>query len=82
MSVPKNMTVEMEAHQRAVAMLEDMAGAVGLLVLGFPLTPAAVRATLFGWILVVVSITRFRFGHSQIAQTVIPKLFHKENTRG
>jgi hypothetical protein len=62
--------------------LEDMAAAMGLLVLGFPLTPATIRATLLGWILVVVSITRFRFGHSQIAQTCTPKLCHKESTRG
>ncbi len=82
MSVPANMTAEMEARQRTVTFLEDMAAAMGLLVLGLPLTPATIRATLLGWILVVVSITRFRFGDSQIAQTCAPKLCHKESTRG
>jgi hypothetical protein len=42
MSVPANMTAEMEARQRTVTFLEDMAAAVGLLVLGFPLTPATI----------------------------------------
>jgi hypothetical protein len=82
MSVAANMTGEMEARQRAAAFLESMAGALGLLVLGFPLTPATIRATVLGWILVVVSIIRFRSGHSQIPQTFTSQLFHKENTRG
>jgi len=80
--MPANMTAEMEARQRTVTFLEDTAAAMGLLVLGFPLTPATIKATLLGWILVVVSITRFRFGHSQIAQICTPKLCHKESTRG
>lgn len=48
MSVPANMTAEMEARQRTVTFLEDMAAAMALLVLGFPLTPATIRATLLG----------------------------------
>jgi uncharacterized membrane protein HdeD (DUF308 family) len=82
MSVPANMTAEMEARQRTVTFVQDMAAAMGLLVLGFPLTSATIRATLLGWILVVVSVTRFRFGHSQIAQTCTARLCHKESTRG
>jgi hypothetical protein len=82
MSVAANMTGEMEPRQRAVTFLEGMAGAMGLLVLGFPLTPATIRASLLGWILVVVSIIRFRSGRSQIAQILTSQLFHKENIRG
>jgi uncharacterized membrane protein HdeD (DUF308 family) len=81
MSLRVNMSAEMEARQRTAAFLEDVAATMGLLVLGFPLTPATIRATLLGWILVVVSITRFGFGHSQTAQTCTPRLCHKESTR-
>ena len=82
MSVPANTSTEMEARQRAASVVENMAAAMGLLVLGFPLTPATIRATLLGWILVIVSIARFRLGHSQIVKTCTPKLCHKESTRG
>jgi len=82
MSIPANMTGEMEEHRRVVALVEAAAGAMGLLVLGFPLTPATIKATVLGWILIVVSIARFGSRHSQIAQTLTSQLCHKESTRG
>jgi uncharacterized membrane protein HdeD (DUF308 family) len=45
---------------------------LGLLVLGFPLTPATIRTMLLGWLLIAVAITRFVMGHhSQTTESSI-----------
>ena len=82
MFVRENMTGEIRARQETVAFLCNATAALGLLVLGFPVTPAAIRATLLGWVLVVVAITRFMFRDVQIAGPCAQDLWLKEKTRG
>ena len=73
MFVTENMTGDMRTRQRAAAFLCNAIATWGLLVLGFPLTPAAIRATLLGWILIVVGILRLMFGDFQFATPRHPK---------
>jgi uncharacterized membrane protein HdeD (DUF308 family) len=81
MSVPENMTSEMSERQRTEAFLCDATAALGLLVLGFPLTPTTIRATLLGWILAAVAIARFTAGRFQVAETRTQEFSNKERTR-
>ena len=82
MFVRENMSGEIRARQETVAFLCNATAALGLLVLGFPVTPAAIRAVLLGWILAVVGITRFMFGNVQIAGPCAQDICLKEKTRG
>jgi DNA anti-recombination protein RmuC len=74
MFVPETMTGEIRERQRAMAFLCNATAALGLLVLGFPLTPAAIRATLLGWILTAVAITRLRWDAFRLPKSA-PKNF-------
>jgi hypothetical protein len=65
MSVPVTMTGESEEGRTAVVFLSDMTAVLGLLVLGFPLTPATIRTTLVGWFLVTAGVMQLLLGHSQ-----------------
>jgi uncharacterized membrane protein HdeD (DUF308 family) len=49
--------------RKAMAFLGNLMALLGLLVLGFPLTPATIRTMLLGWLLIAVAITRFVMGH-------------------
>jgi hypothetical protein len=82
MFLPENMRDEMRTRQRAAAFLCNTTAALSLLALGFPLTPATIKATLLGWILVVVAISRFVLGHSRIVDLCAQEFCHKEKTRG
>jgi uncharacterized membrane protein HdeD (DUF308 family) len=62
-------TNEIEARQRALSLMGNLTAVLGLFVLGFPLTPTAIRAMLLGWILTVAAILQFIWGHSQAAQS-------------
>jgi hypothetical protein len=79
---PENMRGEMRTRQRAAAFLCSAIAALGLLLLGFPLTPAAIRATLLGWVLVRVAVSRFMLERFQIAAPCAQEFCHKEKTRG
>ena len=57
MSAPGNVTGE--KRQRAVAVMGNWIAVLGLLVLGYPLTPATIRMLLLGWVLIVAAVTRF-----------------------
>jgi chromosome segregation ATPase len=74
------MTGEMRERQRAVAFLCNATAALGLIVLGFPLAPATIRATLLGWILTAVAIARFTVGRFQISETRTQEFCQKERT--
>ncbi len=75
-----NMTGEMSQRQtqRTEALLCSTIAAMGLLVLGFPLTPAAIRTTLLGWALAVIAIPRLMFRRLQIARPCAQELCLKE----
>jgi uncharacterized membrane protein HdeD (DUF308 family) len=49
--------------RKAMAFMGNLTALLGLLVLGFPLTPATIRTTLLGWLMMAVAITRFFMGH-------------------
>ena len=55
-----------------MAILGNLTALLGLLLLGFPLTPATIRTMVLGWLLIAVAITRFVMGHhSQMAESSI-----------
>ena len=82
MFLPENMSGEMRTRQRAAAFLCNATAALSLLALGFPLTPAAIRATLLGWVLVLVAVSRFMLGRFRIVDPCAQEFCHKEKTRG
>jgi len=73
MSAPGNTTGEMKTRQKAMAVMGNLIAVLGLLVIGYPLTPATIRM-LLAWILIVVAVTRFaarrRFQRAESAVTV------------
>jgi uncharacterized membrane protein HdeD (DUF308 family) len=48
-----------ETHRRAAPFMGYVITMLGLLVLGYPLSPAALRSMLLGWVLFVVATTQF-----------------------
>jgi uncharacterized membrane protein HdeD (DUF308 family) len=44
----------------------NLTALLGLLVLGFPLTPATIKTIVLGWLLLAVAITRFVMGHDSL----------------
>lgn len=65
------MTGEIETRRRALALMSNLTAVLGLLVLGFPLTPSTIRSMLLGWILMIVAIAQFIWGHFQTAQSPV-----------
>jgi uncharacterized membrane protein HdeD (DUF308 family) len=59
------MTGEIETRRRAAAFLGNVIAILGLLVLGYPLAPAAIRSMLLGWALFVVATAQFIWRHAQ-----------------
>jgi hypothetical protein len=82
MFLPEKMTGDMRIRQTAAAFLCNATAALSLLALGFPLSPAAIRATLLGWVLVFVAVSRFMSGRSRISDLCAQEFCHKEKTRG
>jgi hypothetical protein len=78
MFLTEKMAVDMRTRQRAAAFLCNATAALSLLALGFPLSPAAIRATLLGWVLVFVAVSRFMLGRSRISDPCSPGICHKE----
>jgi hypothetical protein len=58
MSGAGQMTNETETRGGTVASMSSLIPVLTLLVIGYPLAPATIKAILLGWILVVVAITR------------------------
>ena len=56
------MTHETETRGGTVASMSSLIPVLTLLVIGYPLAPATIKAILVGWILVVVTITRSFLG--------------------
>ena len=56
------MTSETEAFGGTGAFMSNLIPVLTLVVIGYPLAPATIRAMLVGWILVVVAITRSFLG--------------------
>jgi hypothetical protein len=54
-----------------MALMGNLTAALGLLGLGFPLTPSAIRAMLLGWIVTVAAILQFVWRQSQTAQVPV-----------
>jgi hypothetical protein len=57
MSGAGKMTNETETRGGTVASMSSLIPVLTLLVIGYPLAPATIKAILVGWILVVVAIT-------------------------
>jgi uncharacterized membrane protein HdeD (DUF308 family) len=55
MFAAKNIAGDFEPHRRISAFTNNLTALLGLLVLGFPVSPATIRTMLAGWILVVVA---------------------------
>lgn len=77
MSALGYMSGEIETRRRAVAFMGNLTAVLGLLVLGFPLTPATIRTMLVGWVLIVVAVMQFIVGRfltrgSSITSRTVP----------
>ena len=58
MSGAGKMTSETKPREGTGAFMSNLIPVLTLLVIGYPLAPATIRAMLAGWILVLVAITR------------------------
>ena len=76
MYAPGWMTGEMETSRKASAIIGNLTALLGLLVLGYPLAPATIRTMLLGWILIVVTIMQFIFGHFLTTQSSVAVTRH------
>ena len=76
MCVPGSMTGEIETSRKAAAIIGNLTALLGLLVLGYPLAPATIRTMLLGWILIVVTIMQFIFGHFLTTQSSVTVTRH------
>jgi uncharacterized membrane protein HdeD (DUF308 family) len=59
MFAAKNIACDLEPHRRISAFTNNLTALLGLLVLGFPVSPVTIRTMLAGWILVVVASLQF-----------------------
>lgn len=58
MSGAEKMTSETKTREGTGAFMGNLIPVLTLIVIGYPLAPATIKAILVGWILVVVAITR------------------------
>ena len=58
MSGAGKMTSETKTRKETGAFMSNLIPVLTLLVIGYPLAPATIKAILVGWIVVVVAITR------------------------
>jgi len=66
----RKMTGEIETRRRAIEVIGNLTAFLGLLVLGFPLTPSTIRSLLLGWILAVLATIQFVWGNVHAAPSV------------
>jgi hypothetical protein len=64
------MTGSIETRRRAIEVIGNLTALLGLLVLGFPLTPSTIRSLLLGWILAVLATIQFVWGNVHEAPSV------------
>jgi hypothetical protein len=66
------MTSETKTREGTGAFMSNLIPVLTLLVIGYPLAPATIRAMLVGWILIGGAITRSILGHHfQITGSVV-----------
>ena len=65
MFADEKMTDQVQTR-KAMAFLGNLTALLGLLVLGFPLTPATIRTMVLGWLLLAIAITRCVMGHDSL----------------
>lgn len=63
MSAAGNMTSDTKAREGTGAFMSNLIPVLTLLVIGYPLAPATIRAMLVGWILICGALTRSILGH-------------------
>ena len=63
MSGAGKMTSETKTREGTGAFMNNLIPVLTLLVIGYPLAPATIKAILVGWILVVVALTRSILGN-------------------
>ena len=72
MSGAGKMTSETKAREGTGSFMSNLIPVLTLLVIGYPLAPATIRAMLVGWILVVVAITRSILGNQfQVTESAV-----------
>jgi hypothetical protein len=62
LSAPGNITDEITTRRSGAAFIGNSVAALSVLVIGYPLAPAALRTMLIGWILIAAGATRFILG--------------------
>jgi hypothetical protein len=67
------MTAEIEARQKATGFLNLATALVGIWILGVPLTPVAVRVTLFCWMGLAVAATQSFSERCQVQYAATPE---------
>jgi len=63
MSVLSNMTGKIDRRQLAMVFMGNLTAALGLHVVGYPLTPTEIRATVLAWSLSAVAVAQLILGH-------------------
>jgi uncharacterized membrane protein HdeD (DUF308 family) len=58
-SAPEKITGQIKTPRRAIGFMGSVIAMLGLLGIGYPLTPATIRTMLLGWIMIG---TQFIFG--------------------
>jgi uncharacterized membrane protein HdeD (DUF308 family) len=61
-SALEKITGQIMTPRRAIGFMGNVIAVLGLLGIGYPLTPATIRTMLLGWIMIAVGITQFIFG--------------------
>jgi uncharacterized membrane protein HdeD (DUF308 family) len=79
MSVSAKMTGQLETQPKAAAMMGNLTTVLGLLLLGLPLTPATIRATLLGWTLIVAATMQFIWRSIQTPWSSVAVRQHAHN---
>jgi len=63
MSAPQNITGVIETRRRALAFANNLTSVMSLVVLGFPVSLAAIRTRVASWVLIAVAIMQFVLRH-------------------
>jgi len=79
MFAPGNIAGEIETRRKLSVFANNLVALLGLLVLGFPVTPATIRTTVASWAL--VAIATMQFGLRYLRPLVI-EADNKQSFRG
>ena len=73
MSAPRNIIGEIKTLRGAPVFMGNLIAALGLLVIGYPVAPAAIRTLLLGWIVVALGLAQLVLGRLfQARVSVVP----------